>query len=202
MNKLLLRLFVCFLTLSAFTQVSANEPIQHFKLEDFKVDQGVAKFSQEKNFTFLATPIKSSGTLKVYNNNILWQVNSPVFSRLLIIDGDVFQYEEVKTVEGISHYYRKMATHASIETLIQAIFTGTVNKEQWNSTAKNDQCLLLEPKDTMLTQAINVLELCLGEQEGMREVLITDTQKNTTKISLTQTSKTLSDDDINEFNIH
>jgi len=217
MNKLLSRLLVCCLTLSVFAQTKANESIEHFnveqfkaeqskvehfKIEQFKIEQGVASFTQEKKFTFLTTPIKSSGIFKVYNNNILWQVNSPVFSKLLIIDSEIFQYEEVKTVEGISHYYRKMATHASIETLIQAVFTGTINKEQWNATEKNDRCLLLEPKDTMLVQAISLLELCLGEQEGMREVLITDIQKNTTKISLTQTSTTLSDDDVNEFNIH
>lgn len=199
-------MLVCFLTLSVYTPVQANEPIEsvkveQFTVEQFKIEQGVASFTQEKKFTFLTTPIKSSGIFKVYNNNILWQVNSPVFSKLLIIDSEIFQYEEVKTIEGISHYYRKMATHASIETLIQAIFTGTINKEQWHAIEKDNLCVLLEPKDTMLVQAISSLELCLGEQEGMREVLITDTQKNITKISLTQTTKTLSDDDVNEFNI-
>lgn len=197
MIKFLFKSFICCLSLSAFTQVNAKELI-----DDFKIEQGIASFTQEKKFSFLTVPIKSSGFFKVYNNNILWQVNMPVFSKLLIIDSEIFQYEEVKTVEGISSYYRKVATHASIETLIQTIFTGTINKEQWNTRNKDNRCLLLEPKDTMLSQAISLLELCLGVQEGAREVIITDTQKNVTKILLTQTANTLTDEDINEFNIH
>jgi len=196
MIKLLLPLLVCFITLAFTNLVKASDLIQSFKIE-----QGVADFTQEKQFTFLSTPIKSSGILKVNKGNILWQVNTPVFSKLLIIDSQIFQYEEVKTSEGISNFYREMATHASIETLIQAVFTGNINKQQWNVTEKKG-CLLLKPKDTMLTQALSLLELCIGEQGDTREVLITDIQKNTTKISLLQTSSTLSDDDINEFNIH
>ncbi|XPF95680.1 hypothetical protein ACM9HF_06605 [Colwellia sp. RE-S-Sl-9] len=197
MTKLLSRLLACCLALLVFTQVNAKELI-----DDFKIEEGVASFTQEKKFSFLSTPIKSSGLFKVYKHNILWQVNSPVFSKLLIIDNEIWQYNEVKTIDGIANHYRKMVTHASIETLIQTVFTGTINEEQWDTTVKNEQCLLLQPKDTLLAQAISLLELCLGEEESEREVLITDTQKNTTKIVLTQTKNTLSDEDINEFNIH
>lgn len=196
MTKLLSRLLIRCLALLVFTQVNAKELI-----DDFKIEEGVASFTQEKKFSFLSTPIKSSGLFKVYNHNILWQVNRPVFSKLLIIDNEIWQYNEVKTIDGIANHYQKIVTHASIETLIQTVFTGTINEEQWDTTVKNEQCLLLQPKDTLLAQAISLLELCLGEK-GEREVLITDTQKNTTKIVLTQTKNTLSDEDINEFNIH
>lgn len=202
MTKLISRLFIRCLALLVFTQVNAKELI-----DDFKIEEGVATFTQEKKFSFLSTPIKSSGLFKVYKHNILWQVNSPVFSKLLIIDNEIWQFiepknSEVKTKDGIANHYRKMVTHASIETLIQTVFTGTINEEQWDTTVKSEQCLLLQPKDTLLAQAISLLELCLGEEEGEREVLITDTQKNTTKIVLTQTKNSLSDEDINEFNIH
>ena len=187
-------LFILSLAISSF-DTYAKELIEHFKIE-----QGVATFTQEKKFSFLTQPIKSSGIFKVYKNNILWQIDSPVFSKLLIIDDQIWQYSE--QVNELGSHYNKMMTHASIETLIKTIFTGTINQDKWTTKIKSDQCLLLKPKDTLLVQAISQLELCLGEQKGSRKILIEDTQKNTTKIYLTHTQKELSDEDVTEFNIH
>ena len=187
-------IFVFCLSISVF-DTYAKTLIEHFKIEE-----GVATFTQEKHFSFLSKPIKSSGLFKVYKNNILWQVNSPVLSTLLIIDNQIWQYSEDANTTG--NHYRKVIAHASIETLIKTIFTGKINKEQWNTQIKSDQCLVLQPKASLLAQAINELELCLGEQVGSREILVTDTQKNITKIYLTHIKRKLSDADVTEFNIH
>jgi len=168
-------------------------------IDAFKTEQGIASFTQEKHFSFLSTPIKSTGVIKINQGNVLWQVNTPVFSKLLIIDNQVWQQAQIKTQYGIDEIYNKVATHASIETLINTIFTGNIDEEQWDASYKNEHCVALKPKDTVLSKAILTLELCLDEIATIRHVEITDAQKNITKIQLTQTSTTLSENDVNEF---
>jgi len=168
-------------------------------IDAFKIEQGIASFTQEKHFSFLSTPIKSTGVIKINQGNVLWQVNTPVFSKLLIIDNQVWQQAQIKTQYGIDEIFNKVATHASIETLINTIFTGNIDEEQWDASYKNEHCVVLNPKDNVLSKAILALELCLDEIATIRHVEITDAQKNITKIQLTQTSTTLSENDVNEF---
>lgn len=180
---------------------SQNSVLENGVIDAFKIEQGIAEFTQEKFFSFLSTPVKSSGILKINNNNVIWQVNSPVFSKLLIIDSDIWQQAQIKTQNGVDYIYNKMVTHASIESLIQTVFTGNIDDTQWETFTKSESCVVLTPKSNVLSQAISQLELCLGNNDNERNIVITDGQKNITKIYLKQISNSLSDDDVNEFNV-
>ena len=209
MNKLLLSFCFIFYIQSAFSAQESlikNETESEFTsnqvIEQFKIDQGIAEFTQEKYFSFLSVPIKSSGILKIQHNNVLWQVNTPVFSKLLIINNQIWEQVEITTISGTNTIFQEVATHSSIETLIKTIFTGEVNDTEWATTVKNNQCIVLVPTNSLISQAITQLELCIDETSSQKKITISDKQNNITKIFLTQIATTLTDEDVDEFNIY
>jgi len=162
-----------------------------------KIEQGVANFTQKKHFTFLANPIVSKGLLKIHQSSVIWQVQSPVFSKLVIVDDQVWQQ-----VGDDPAHYQAVVSHASVETLIRAVFTGDINRTQWDVSLDAQQCLQLSPKDLVLSQAIQQITVCLPNNAKQRFVTIKDAQSNLTEIELNITAEHLSDEDIREFIIN
>lgn len=176
-------------------------------LSALQIDQGIANFTQKKHFTFLNTPITSKGVLKIHQGSIIWQVNTPVFSKLIIIDGQVWQRISQGNNESNMHnntpeQYQVVASHASVETLIRAIFTGEINRTQWNFSLTEQQCLKLSPTELILSQAIKHISVCMPDNHNQRFVTLTDMQGNLTEIELNIITNQLSDEDIREFNLN
>lgn len=184
-------------SVQANDEVAADNGLSQL-FKQLEIVQGTANFIQKKHFSFLATPIISQGTLKINKGNVIWQVEKPVFSKLMIIKDQVWQLASQKN--ELPARYLPMVSHASIETLIRAIFTSEVNPSQWQITIKDPQCLQLTPNDSLLSQAINNLSICLTQNEKQRHVTIKDAQNNLTEIEINITAYTLSDDDLREFN--
>ncbi len=193
-------LFSCFCVFSAhlFADDNVEENITLDNIfTKLKIEQGIASFSQKKHFTFLANPIVSKGLLKIYQNSVIWQVQSPVFSKLVIVEDQVWQLVNDNPVN-----YKAVVSHASIETLIRAVFTGEINRSQWGISINEQQCLELLPKDSILAQAIKEINVCIPDKQEQRFVTIKDAQSNLTEIELNITTDQLSDEDIREFNIN
>jgi hypothetical protein len=193
-------LFLCVLGISwqSFSGVydKSNNGLESI-VTKLKIEQGIASFTQKKHFTFLANPIVSKGILKIYQNSVIWQVQSPVFSKLVIIEDQVWQFVS----DSQNNYYKAVASHASIETLIRAVFTGKINKAQWDISIDEQQCLQLLPKDLILSQAITQITVCVSDKKEQRFVAIKDAQNNLTEIELNIMTDQLSSEDIREFNI-
>ncbi len=162
-----------------------------------KVEQGLASFTQNKHFSFLSTPMRSSGTIKVHQGNIIWQVESPVFSKQVIMGEQIWQLEQ----QG-SNNYLPVVSHSSIENLVKAIFSGEVDQSQWQIALAEQQCLQFKPNDAILAKAISQLEVCLLEDSQHRKVSLIDAQNNLTEIIIHFTRNTLTDDEISEFNVN
>jgi hypothetical protein len=178
------------------TDIESNVRLERF-LARLKIKQGIARFTQKKHLSFLANPIVSKGLLKIYQNSVIWHVQSPVFSKLVIVDDQIWQL----TDKNASNY-QIVVSHASVETLIRAVFTGDISQSQWHSSLDEKNCLQLSPNDLILSQAITQLSVCVDEDEAQRFVSIKDAQNNVTEIELTITTELLSDDDIREFVIN
>ena len=183
------------------TDTDANISDPNIRLERFlarlQIKQGIASFTQQKHLSFLANPIVSKGLLKIYQNSIIWQVQSPVFSKLVIIEDQVWQL-----TNKASTNYQLVVSNASVETLIRAIFTGDISQSQWHVSMDEQQCLQLSPEDMILSQAIKHISVCMPDNQSQRFVTIKDAQNNLTEIELMITTEQLSDEDIHEFNIN
>lgn len=177
-----------------------NQALERF-IAELSIEQGIAHFTQKKHFTFLNNPIASKGLLKIHKNSVIWQVNKPVFSKLVIIEDQVWQLKSQNKANTPDNY-QVVVSHASIETLIRAVFTGKINQSQWNAAIDKDNCLKLLPKDLILSQALNKIEVCVPENQSKRLVTIEDAQSNLTEIELMVITEQLSDEDIREFNIN
>lgn len=185
-------------------EIQNNVTLQSF-LTALKIEQGIANFTQKKHFTFLNNPIISKGVLKIHQNSVIWQINTPVFSKLVIIEDQVWQLisqPQDRTQNDVLEQYQVVASHASIETLIRAIFTGEISHMQWNISLNDQECLQLLPKDLILSQAIKDISVCLPENNNQRFVTLIDAQGNLTEIELNIITNQLSDEDTREFNIH
>ncbi|MBU2871623.1 hypothetical protein [Colwellia sp. E2M01] len=180
------------------TTAQSNQSLETF-LTLLKIEQGTAHFTQKKHFTFLNKPIVSKGVLKVYQTRVIWQVNSPVFSKLLIIDNQVLQLVTAND-KNTPEQYQEVASHSSIEALIRAVFTGEINSTQWNIAFDEQQCLQLAPKDLVLSQAIKGINVCVPSNPKQRFITLEDAQNNLTDIELNIITNQLSDEDIREFN--
>lgn len=178
--------------------VNTNNALSQLFAE-LKIEQGVANFTQKKYFAFLSTPITSQGILKINKGNVIWQVEKPIFSKLMILKDEIWQLSSEKN-ESPAHY-QKVVSHASIESLIRAIFTGDVNSSQWKIALINPRCLALTPNDGLLSQAITDLEICLAEDKKQRQVTIKDAQNNRTEIEINMTAFRLLDTELHEFNL-
>lgn len=203
MNQFIALFLAGVFCLSATVQANEKAYVDSALSQLFKqleIEQGVANFTQKKHFTFLSTPIASQGTLKVNKGSIIWQVEKPVFSKLMIVKDQVWQLMPKK--DNSPARYQQIVSHAGVETLIRAIFTGKVNPSQWKITIENTLCLQLVPNDSLLSQAISSLNICLTENKKQRRVIINDAQNNRTEIEINITAYNLLDDDIREFNLN
>jgi len=203
MNQLIALFLVGVFCLSATVQANEKADVDSALNQLFKqleITQGVANFTQKKYFAFLSTPITSQGTLKVHKGSIIWQVEKPVFSKLMIVQDQVWQLKSEKDKSPAR--YQQRVSHAGVETLIRAIFTGKVSPSKWKITLENALCLQLVPNDSLLLQAISSLSLCLTENKKQRHVIINDAQNNRTEIEINITAYSLLDDDIREFNLN
>ena len=162
-----------------------------------EITQGIATFTQKKHLSFLKNPIVSKGILKIHQNNVIWQVQSPVFSKLVIIDDQVWQL-----VTKDSNNYQLMVSNASIETLIRAMFTGDISQSQWHASIDAQQCLQLSPNDMILSQAIQQISVCVSENQVQRLVTIKDAQNNLTEIDLLIIAEQLSEEELRDFIIN
>jgi hypothetical protein len=175
-------------------------------LSTLRIEQGIANFIQKKHFTFLNNPIVSKGLLKIHQNSIIWQTNTPVFSKLVIIEDQVWQLtnqgdKQHNNKNQLPEQYQIVASHASIETLIRAVLTGRINPTQWTMSLNDQQCVKLAPKDLILSQTIKYIIVCTPNNNNQRFVTLTDAQNNLTEIELNIITNQLSDEDIREFNI-
>jgi len=186
------------------TDTDANISDPNIRLERFlarlQIKKGIASFTQQKHLSFLANPIVSKGILKIYQNSIIWQVQSPVFSKLVIVGDQVWQW--MAQEDNNAPNYQVVVSNASVETLIRAVFTGDISQSQWNISMDEQQCLQLSPNDLVLSQAINYINVCVSDNQSQRFVTIRDAQDNLTEIELMITTKQLSDEDIHEFVIN
>lgn len=173
-----------------------NKQLQRM-LNTLQIKQGIATFTQKKHLSFLANPIQSKGLLKIYQNSVIWQVQSPVFSKLVIIEDQVWQLTDKNSTN-----YQLLVSNASVETLIRAVFTGDISESQWHISMDEQQCLKLTPKDMILSQAINHIGVCVSDNQAQRFVTIKDAQNNVTEIELMITTEQLSGEDIREFDIN
>mgnify|MGYP000654559607 CR=1 FL=1 len=185
--------------------IANNSDDNSFLLEDFlnkiQMKQGIASFTQKKHFTFLTNPIISKGLLKIHQNNVIWQTEKPVFSKLVVVEDQVWQL--IERSNGLqANKYRNVASHTSIETLIRAVFTGEINTAQWNANLDEKKCLQLAPKDLLLSQAITQIKVCLTNNSNQKFVTITDAQSNLTEIEIMTLTNQLTSDDLREFNIN
>lgn len=178
------------------TSIEKNKLLQSM-LNQLQIKQGIATFIQKKHLSFLANPIVSKGLLKIHQSSVIWQVQSPVFSKLVIIEDQIWQLTEQHSSD-----YQLLVSNASVETLIRAVFTGDISQSQWHISMDEEQCLQLTPKDMILSQAINHIGVCVSDNQAQRFVTIKDAQNNLTEIELMITTEQLSDDDIREFNIN
>jgi hypothetical protein len=182
--------------------IQNNKTLEYF-LTTLQIKQGIASFIQKKHFTFLNKPIVSKGLLKIYQSSVIWQVNTPVFSKLVIVEDQIWQLVNPDSSQSKTpNHYKNVVSHASIETLIRAVFTGEINRAQWNILLNEQQCLQLTPKDLILSQAIKEINVCVPDTPNQRFVTLTDAQSNLTEIELNIITNQLSDEDIREFNIN
>lgn len=180
---------------------NSNNDIEVF-IRDLQIKQGIASFIQKKHFTFLNNPIVSKGLLKIHQNSVIWQVNTPVFSKLIIVGDQVWQQISKDDSQNKTPVkYQKIVSHASVETLIRTVFTGEINRTKWNVLLNEQQCLQLLPKDLILSQAIQKIAVCVPDDKTQRFVTLTDAQSNLTEIELNILTHQLSGEDLREFNI-
>jgi hypothetical protein len=176
-------------------------------LTTLQIEQGISKFTQKKHFTFLNNPIISTGLLKIHKNSVIWQINTPIFSKLVIIEDQVWQLinqskDKNHTQKNSLEQYQIVASHASVETLIRAVFTGEIDRTLWGISLNDQECLQLLPKDLVLSQAIKYINVCVPDNNNQRFVTLMDAQGNLTEIELNIITNQLSDEDTREFNIH
>lgn len=184
------------------SETKSNNDLATF-ISSLQIKQGIASFTQKKHFTFLNNPIMSKGLLKIHQNNVLWQVNSPVFSKLVILGDQIWQrISSDNSSNNTTENYKKVVSHASVEILIHTVFTGEINHTQWNASLNEQHCLQLSPKDLILSQAIEKISVCVPSNNTQRFVTLTDAQGNLTEIELNILTNQLSGEDLREFNIN
>jgi hypothetical protein len=169
-------------------------------LEKLMINEGKGQFIQQKYFSFLAVPIKSSGVFIVSDSRALWQTNTPVFSQLLL------SANEIKQRQQLDQNYTLLTNNTEFTKVLGTIFTGNINSDDWQITP-NSTCLQLEPKSSQIKQLFNLVSLCLIEnnlvgdghkqQLNNREISLFDQQNNKTVILMNLSQESLNEKELN-----
>ncbi|MGB0935867.1 MAG: hypothetical protein ACPGTQ_00345 [Colwellia sp.] len=169
-------------------------------LAKLMINEGKGQFIQQKYFSFLAVPIKSSGIFIVSDSHALWQTNAPVFSQLLL------SANEIKQRQQLEQNYTLLTNNTEFTKVLGTVFTGNINSEDWQITS-NSKCLQLEPKSSQIKQLFNIVSLCLIEnklvgdghkqQLNNREITLFDQQNNKTVIVMTLSQESLNEKELN-----
>lgn len=146
--------------LSAFTCIGyANESTSGEKILEQFTTLTVASghFTQRKYFTVLKHPILSKGEVYLEKDRgLVWQTNSPVFSRLLLKNNGLYSDDgnsPIKKIKG-GDTLAKVIMHAILGDI-------SALKQQFTIANSNKQhCAELAPKDPQLANFMRLIELC------------------------------------------
>jgi hypothetical protein len=114
-------------------------------------------FIQRKYFTVLKHPILSKGEVYLEKDRgLVWQTNSPVFSRLLLKNNELYSDDgrnPIKKIKG-GDTLAKVIMHAILGDI-------SALKQQFTISNSNKQhCAELTPKDSQLSNVMRLIELC------------------------------------------
>lgn len=115
------------------------------------------QFTQRKYFKALKHPILSRGEVYLEENlGLLWQTNSPVFSRILLKNSGLY------SDDGVSPEKRIRGGDIIAKVIMHAILGDISSLEQQFKvdSTKTESCTVLTPKDKQLASAIRSIELC------------------------------------------
>ncbi|WP_462168120.1 outer membrane lipoprotein carrier protein LolA [Pseudoalteromonas lipolytica] len=117
-------------------------------------------FSQEKHFKGFTKPFISEGLFKLTEQGIIWQVESPIKSKLVIKQGQVYTYNErgeAQLQKGAEPYV------ALLQAIIKHDKAALALQFDTREHADND-CQLLLPNDEMLQQIFSQFTVCADEK--------------------------------------
>ena len=138
--------------------------------------QGCFVFTQLKQLQGLPVPLRSSGTIELTDNEMLWHTTAPVDSKLLITAAGVSQWQQQQFVA--------VAGSEFVGQLMLAVPQQDIDfiTQQFNVQQSEQHCSLLRPVEAPLNQFFNQIKLC-GETQ-LSSLTLQETNGNTTQITL------------------
>lgn len=189
---------------SAFTYKGyANENTSGEKiLEQFStLTVASGHFTQRKYFTVLKHPILSKGEVYLEKDRgLVWQTNSPVFSRLLLKNNGLYSDDgssPIKKIKG-GDTLAKVIMHAILGDI-------SALKQQFAIVKSNKlYCAELTPKDPKLANFMLLIELCGNispendklSNNTIEHIVLFEHSGNRTEIELKLTSQNLLPEDV------
>ena len=170
MIRLLHLIVVSCLSLSSFVQATDN-------VLRWKPLQGATGFTQLKTLQGLPVPLRSSGTLQLNNDSLLWHTTLPVEQKLLISAAGVSQWQQQD--------YVALSGSEFVGQLMLAVLhqDETFIAERFSVVSASDSCVELHPRQAPLNQLFTQIALC-GEQQ-LQQLTLKEVNGNSTVISLT-----------------
>ncbi len=159
------------------------------KLSQFTLN---ASFVQYKEIPALPQPLKSSGVIWMSEQSeLVWQVNKPIKSTMLISQGELTQFNRKDKRLDSS----KMTAPSGLATLLFSIANGDIDKmsEQFNlklTCRESAWEILLVPKDEQLSQFLKELKLIGSTQLHAFSYL--EQRGDKTRVELTHLDASLS----------
>lgn len=138
--------------------------------------QGRFAFTQLKQLQGLPVPLRSSGTIELKDNEMLWHTTAPVDSKLLITASGVSQWQQQQFVA--------VAGSEFVGQLMLAVLQQDTDfiTQQFNVQQSGQHCTLLQPVEAPLNQFFSQIKLC-GETQ-LSSLTLQETNGNTTQITL------------------
>lgn len=170
MMRLLQLIVVSCLSLSSLAQATDNV----FRWAPL---QGVTEFTQLKTLQGLPVPLRSSGTLQLDNDSLLWHTTRPVEQKLLISAAGVSQWQQQD--------YVALSGSEFVGQLMLAVLhqDEAFIAEHFSVVSASDSCVELHPRQAPLNQLFAQIALC-GEQQ-LQQLTLKEVNGNSTVIGLT-----------------
>lgn len=137
---------------------------------------GSTGFTQLKSLQGLPVPLRSSGTLTLDGNTLLWHTTAPVEQKLLI------------TAAGVSQWQQQDYVALSGSEFVGQLMLAVLHQdeafiaEHFASAQVSETCTALTPKQAPLNQLFRQIELC-GEQQ-LQQLTLQEVNGNQTFIAL------------------
>ena len=138
--------------------------------------QGRFVFTQLKQLQGLPVPLRSSGTIELTDNEMLWHTTTPVDSKLLITAAGVSQWQQQQFVAVAGSEFVGQLMLAVLQQQHQFI-----NTHFALSDADND-CQVLHPLQAPLSNLFVQIRLC-GEAT-LQQIVLQESNGNSTTIDL------------------